>query len=70
MTAPLLADGHPQAVGNARRPARRAFDHERELVAADAEDLVLRADDAQEDAPDLAQDLVAGDMPVARRSSA
>ena len=59
MPAPLPADGDPEPVGNLGGKARRPVDHERELVAADAEDLVLGTDHPQEDTAHLPQDLVA-----------
>ena len=67
-SAPLLADGLRRRSATSAA-GRGPFDDERELVAPDAEHLVLRANDAQEDAPDLAQDLVADDVP-SRRSRA
>jgi hypothetical protein len=62
--APLLPDRHPKPLGDLGGQARRPLDHECELVAPDPEDLVLGANDTQEDAAHLAEDLVADDVAV------
>ena len=62
MPAPRPADGDAHPLGDLSRLARRALDDERELLAADAEDLVLGADDSQEDTAHLAQDVVPDDV--------
>ena len=49
------------------RPPPRARDDERELLAADPEDLLVGADDPHQDAAHGAQDLVPGEMPLLSR---
>ena len=62
--APRLREAEAHALSDLTRLARGALDDERELLAADAEDLVLGADDSHEDAADFAQDVVPDDMPL------
>ena len=62
MTAARLRQAEAHPLGDLACLARGPLDDERELLAADAEDLVLRADDSHEDAADLAQDFVAHDV--------
>ena len=52
-------DGAKDALGGALRSSRVVGDHNRELVAAEPEDLLVRADRAQEDAGDGREHLVA-----------
>ena len=62
MPAPRLGEAEAHALRDLTRLARGALHDERELLAADAEDLVLRADDSHEDTAHLAQDVVPDDM--------
>ena len=60
-----LTERLPHPIGHLGSRRGRPFDDERELLAPDAEDLVLGANDAHENAADRAQHLVAREVPFA-----
>ena len=57
--APVPPDGAKDALGGALRSSRVVGNHHRELVAAEPEDLLVRADRAQEDAGERREHVVA-----------
>src|SRR4029453_14098527 len=62
--ATSLGEPLPHTFGDLGGSRRGPLDDERELLATDAEDLVLRANDAHENAADRTQHLVPGEGPV------
>ena len=63
--APPLRESVPHPIGDLNGRRRGSLDHERELLASDPEDLVVRAHDPHQDAPDRAQNVVPGEVPFA-----